>query len=459
MSRMNAALILGGQQPDLVNALARGQQARAVADANQRQNALHNVYQTHGEGIARGDQASINALAKVNPVQAQEIRSRQELMDQRRASQKIEFDRYARALSAEQAAAEAAEIQRTAHKIVPLYRAGDLNGVNQVLTELGEPTVGSIEDVPFALATFEDAFTALKNASEMTAEPEPADEYGRYVAEERAAGRTPLSRLEFAQAKKGKGFSLEQGPDGTMRVSFGGAETATGDNKVPTNQDKLGTKISEKDAAALKEAEEQAAASDSLNLNISEAESVMATGIDTGLGSGVKKFVSKVGAAAGLGTGENAENYEDLDRISKGIGIDTLRAMGGNDTERELLTAIQTTVSPQKEEASNKRVIARQKAAADTIAEKPRLMAAWIERYGSLSNPNPSGEVWSTYWRSQQLEMFNGLSDRYMAELGVQRESKPEQSSGVPEVGATEDGYRFNGGDPSDPNNWQKVGG
>lgn len=189
---MNSAIILGGQQPDLVNALARGQQARAVSDANQRQNALRNVFQTQGQNILAGDPAALETLAQHDPGMAADIQSKQELMAQRRAAQRIEMDKYARALSAEQAAAEAAEIQRTAMQIVPLYRAGDLNGINRVLTELGEPTIGDIEDVPFALAAFDDAFSALKGASEMTAGPE-----------EPAAMTTLRARAEAAGLRQG----------------------------------------------------------------------------------------------------------------------------------------------------------------------------------------------------------------------------------------------------------------
>jgi len=48
----------------------------------------------------------------------------------------------------------------------------------------------------------------------------PADEYGRYVREMQDAGQTPLSRIDYAQAKKGNGFSMTT-PDGTT-IQMGG---------------------------------------------------------------------------------------------------------------------------------------------------------------------------------------------------------------------------------------------
>lgn len=59
------------------------------------------------------------------------------------------------------------------------------------------------------------------------AAPEPADEYQRYVQEEIAAGREPLTRIDFAQAKKGNGFSVQLA-DGTT-VQYGGASDGFGD--------------------------------------------------------------------------------------------------------------------------------------------------------------------------------------------------------------------------------------
>lgn len=50
----------------------------------------------------------------------------------------------------------------------------------------------------------------------------PADEYGRYVAEEQAAGREPLSRIDYAQAKKGKGITVYDPATGKPMLQVGG---------------------------------------------------------------------------------------------------------------------------------------------------------------------------------------------------------------------------------------------
>ena len=55
--------------------------------------------------------------------------------------------------------------------------------------------------------------------------PAGVDEYNWYAEQERAAGRQPLSFLEFEQAKKGGGFSVTM-PDGTV-VQMGGGKPLT----------------------------------------------------------------------------------------------------------------------------------------------------------------------------------------------------------------------------------------
>lgn len=50
----------------------------------------------------------------------------------------------------------------------------------------------------------------------------PADEYGRYAAEEQAAGREPLSRIDFANAKRGAGTVVYDPATGNPIVQMGG---------------------------------------------------------------------------------------------------------------------------------------------------------------------------------------------------------------------------------------------
>jgi hypothetical protein len=68
------------------NALATGQQMQQM----QQRNALANLYQTQGQGIAQGDAQALNALAQLDPMAAMEIR-RAQAADQR-AARGMEMD-------------------------------------------------------------------------------------------------------------------------------------------------------------------------------------------------------------------------------------------------------------------------------------------------------------------------------------------------------------------------------
>lgn len=406
MSRMNAALILGGQQPDFVNALARGQQARAVSDANQRQNALHNVYQTHGEGIARGDQASINALAKVNPAQAQEILSRQELMEQRRADQQIQFDKYARALSAEQAAAEAAEIQRTAHKIVPLYRAGDLNGVNQVLTELGEPTIGKIEDVPFALATFEDAFMALKNASEMTAGPEQNFDNFKVVGNQLYDLSTEGGPTVVGSSQQTPGFSVTT-PDGTTVTHGWQGNVPPGQNTdttgTPRNSAQLSKELSKKDAAALEETNTAARTATDIESLATQLETIAPQVGYTGPGGQAYGLIDDVvgflpGDSGARGAFKSLAMEAQLTFTEKTKGAITDREMG-------MFRAAVPNLGQTSE--GNKAIAQVMKAAGARTQTRAAFFENWARKHGSLEGAQ---EVWSDYMRDNPLITEDGNS-------------------------------------------------
>lgn len=233
MSRMNAGIILSGQQPDFGNALAQGQALRMREDQMANQNALRNLYQTQGANIMAGDSSALNALAQFDPQQALAIRGQHQVQAQRAQLMKQEVEKYSRTLTKEQREAEAAHLEQGITRAIGLYQAGNLDGVNQILQSVGEQPLESLDQFPAIAALYGDALSALKSVTDLTAPEKPADEYGRYVAEEKAAGREPLGRIEFAQAKKGKGFEVTTA-DGT-KIVYGGSSLNPTDISNPSS--------------------------------------------------------------------------------------------------------------------------------------------------------------------------------------------------------------------------------
>ena len=126
--QMDSRVILGGQQPDIVNALARGQQAGLAARES-------NVNRQYGGAAMQGDQNALAKLASVNPLQAQGMAASQQnvQMDRERldvikaqaAEQTIEF---ARQLTREQALQAAAELKTQLEAGVVAYQQGKATG-------------------------------------------------------------------------------------------------------------------------------------------------------------------------------------------------------------------------------------------------------------------------------------------------------------------------------------------
>jgi CII-binding regulator of phage lambda lysogenization HflD len=246
MSNLNAGIILGGRQPDIMGSFAQGQKARLLSDEMQNQNALRNVYQTQGAGILSGDQNALNALAQFDPSQAvaiqgqhqrnaQSVEAHNQQMAQREQLMKQEVEKYAKTLSKEQAAAQAAQLEQGITRAIGAYQAGDLNAVNQILQSAGEQPLQSLEQFPAIAALYGDALSTLKSVVELTAPEKPSDEYGRYAAEEKAAGREPLGRIEYAQAKKGKGTVVYDPQTGKPLVSIGGGDVNPTDISNPSS--------------------------------------------------------------------------------------------------------------------------------------------------------------------------------------------------------------------------------
>ncbi len=116
--QMDNRIILAGEPVNALGSFMGGQQAAQQQRQFQQQNALADLYKTQGAGIMAGDANALNALAGIDPAAAMQFKTQQQgmAMDQRRLEilneqEKRAAAEYAAGLTAQQRAAEAAQIE------------------------------------------------------------------------------------------------------------------------------------------------------------------------------------------------------------------------------------------------------------------------------------------------------------------------------------------------------------
>lgn len=219
---LDPSIILSGQPVNILGAMASGNALAEQTMGLQRQNAVNALYRDQGAGILNGDPGALNALAGYDPAAALGVRQTQqdmgfsaEKMQMLRDEAQRAVQTHAANLSQAEREAEAAKIERAATAGMAAQTPEQWDALMQQFgaTDL----VGQFANkqaIAFSYMSMADALKAVTP-------PDPADEYGRYVQETKAAGQTPLDRIGYEQAKKGNGFSVTS-PDGTT-IQMGGA--------------------------------------------------------------------------------------------------------------------------------------------------------------------------------------------------------------------------------------------
>jgi len=188
---LDASIILQGQTPDILGAMDRGRQAAENQINLSRQNALAQLYKSQGAGILAGDQGALNALAGMDPSAAMAAQSNllgmestRLGMDQTRQqmavldeNNKRAAEEYARGLSKEQAAAEAAEIEAGVKQalMAPTPEAFDA-----LMVQIGQPDmVGQFENRDMLAGQFMSVAEIMK----MTEPPAPLSPEGKLAVD------------------------------------------------------------------------------------------------------------------------------------------------------------------------------------------------------------------------------------------------------------------------------------
>ena len=397
---LNPNIILQGRTPDIMGAYGRGQEMGARGNEIQRQNKLAQLYQQQGAQIFAGDQNALNALAQYSPETALGIQQKRQTMERLNAQERRAMEIHAANMSEAERAAQANRVKNGLMQGFTAYQSGDLNSLNQVLSAAGEQTISSLDQFPAVAAKYEGLLEALEGVKKFSEPPKPADEYGRYVQEMRDAGQQPLSRIDFHKAKQ-KQSSIEVMPDGTVRVVEGGGTA--------------GAKFTE---AQSKDTVYATRARGALEMLEPVAESL------TSRTSAVAEDVP-----LGLAKAMQSEEYQ----VASQAGTEFLQAILRKDTGAAItqgeIDSYGKTYLPQP-------------------GDKPKVLEAKRQARIRAINALESG------MNSAQMLARDRALIKATEEIGV--EAQPTDSGGL-QVGVTEDGYRFLGGDPGDAKNWEKV--
>lgn len=379
---LNPSIILAGQPVNALGSMQAGLSLAEQQNGVSQQNALANLYKTQGAGIANGDPAALNALAGFSPQAAVDIRGAQqgqafdaEKMNQLRVEWKNKTTDRAAAMSEAERAAKAAEIERS---VAAGLAAQTPEQWDQIVTGMGATDLVGQFDNRTAIAF---SYMGVADALKAAQGPKPADEYQRYVQEETSAGRQPLSRIDFAQAKKGEGIVVTNADGSTIRV--GGKSTGGGGGVKPGTAPQGFTLLDDPnapggvamvatpggpEAAAAEKAKKASALALSTFKNKAKI-------VDTKLTEAIASIEKNGQWVAGLGSYlQNIPNTEAihfkglLDTVKANLGFEELQSMRDNSptggalgqvSERELefLQSVQTSLEQAQHPADLKKIL------------------------------------------------------------------------------------------------------
>lgn len=221
----DAGIILQGQPVNVLGAMADGNRLAAQTQELQRQNALSALYKSQGAGIVNGDPGALNALAQYDPNAALGIKQQQqgmafdaEKMGMLREEAKNAAADRAKALTAEQRAAEAAKLEAGLKGAAFFYQKGDRQGYTNFIQQQGlDPNEFTFDSFPAHAAQIDGVLEAYKTFAPEV--PKPQSPAGKLAADLKAGLiDQPAYDAGIASLEKG-GVNIDMG-GGTNKQIF-----------------------------------------------------------------------------------------------------------------------------------------------------------------------------------------------------------------------------------------------
>lgn len=305
----DARIILGGQAPDIMNALANSNVAAQQRIGFDRENAMNRMLKEQGAGIVAGDQNALAALAGYDPMAALGVQESRLGMDQTRlgmdatrqqmsaldAETKRAAEEYARGLSAEQRAAEAAELEAGVKQAL---MAPNAQAFDAMMTQMGRPElVGQFDNRQMLAGQFMSVAEILK----MQQGPETGDRY-------KVVGGSLFDlQAEGGPAAVGTGAMQERvvrDADGNVTYAEGGPGTVAALGDPDTRKGQVFDEI--------KASAESARAAVTGLRALKEAEAALSgpAGAITGFAADQRLSAAKLGALMGITDPAVIENTE-----------------------------------------------------------------------------------------------------------------------------------------------------